>query len=75
MGLFKWYQDLLRGTQQLPLMQYLLFFVAKVLGGFAFGLLIASYIKGVDWAMAGWVIMFVAVLISIPALPKIFMKK
>jgi len=75
MGLFKWYWDLVRTTQQLPLNQYFLFFVSKVFGGFALGLLLASYITGVNWAMAGWIIMLVAVLVSIPALPKLFMKK
>jgi len=75
MGLLKWYWDRVLATQQLPLREYFLFFVAKVFGGFALGLLLASYITGVNWAMTGWVIMLVAVLISIPALPKLFMKK
>ena len=72
MGLIRWYQDRVRATQQLPLKQYFLFFLSKVMGGFAIGLLLASYVTGVNWIMVGWVIMLAAILISLPALPKIF---
>ena len=75
MGLIKWYEDMVRATQQLPLKQYFLFFLSKVLGGFAIGLLLASYITGVDWIMVGWIVMLVAILISLPALPRIITKK
>jgi len=71
MGLIKWYEDMVRATQQLPLKHYLLFFMAKILGGFAIGLLLASYVIGVNWIIVGWVVMLAAILISLPALPKI----
>jgi len=71
MGLIKWYADKIRATQQLPLKQYFLFFLAKVGGGFAIGLLLASYITGVNWIIVGWIVLIASVLISLPVLPKI----
>ena len=72
MDWIRWYEDRVQATQQLPLKQYFLFFLSKVMGGFAIGLLLASYVTGVNWIMAGWIVMLAAILISLPALPKIF---
>jgi hypothetical protein len=74
MRLFDWYWDRVRATQQLPLKHYLLFFLGKVWGAFALGLLVAAYISGVDWATVGWIVLLAAFLIATPALPKILKK-
>jgi hypothetical protein len=71
MNLIKWYLDRILATQKLPLKEYFLFFLGKILGGFAIGLLLASYLTEVDWASVGWIVLVVALLISVPAMPKI----
>jgi hypothetical protein len=71
MGLFSWYADRVRATQQLPLREYLIFFTCKVLGGLAVGLLLASYVAQVDWIAVGWTALAASVLISLPLLPRI----
>jgi hypothetical protein len=75
MDLFNWYLDKVKMTQQLPIKQYLLFFLGKVFGAFAFGLLLAAYITGVDWATIGWLVLVGSFLIAAPALPRLFSKK
>ena len=67
----KWYGERIAAVRKLPLRDFFLFFLGKVLGSFALGLLVASYVKGIDWIMAGWVFLLVAVLVSLPAVPKI----
>ncbi len=75
MDLFNWYLDKVKITQQLPIKHYLLFFLGKVFGAFAIGLLLAAYIKGIDWATIGWVVLVGSFLIAVPALPGLFSKK
>ncbi|MBU0763073.1 MAG: hypothetical protein KKD39_08615 [Candidatus Altiarchaeota archaeon] len=74
-NLINWYWDKVDATRKLPLKNYFLFFLGKVFGGFALGLLIASYIAGIDWITVGWSILAASLLISLPSIPKIFKTK
>jgi len=71
MDILNWYWGRVRATQQLPLKDYFVFFLSKIIGGFAVGLLMASYFKGIDLTLMGWGILTIAFVIAIPTIPKI----
>ncbi len=75
MGLVNWYMDKISAVQQLPRNLFLLFVFSKVFGAFAMGILAASYITGVEWTTAGWIILIAAFAIGIPEVPRIFKPK
>jgi hypothetical protein len=72
MKVFDWYCGRVRRVQQLSLRGFFLFLLAKVWGGVAIGILMASYISGINWVAIGWGLAVVSILLSLPVLPKIF---
>jgi hypothetical protein len=54
MRVFEWYCDKVRRVQQLQLRDFFLFLLAKVWSGVAIGILMASYVTGINWVVVGW---------------------
>ncbi len=74
MGLVGWYKERVLATQRLPIREYYLFFLSKVWGAFAVGVLFASYFWWVDWAPFGWFVLLLALLLAMPTLRGVLVK-
>jgi len=73
--LLSWYKDRVLATQRMPIREYYLFFVSKVWGSFALGLLFASYFWDVNWVPFGWFMLLLALLLGMPTLRNIIWNK
>lgn len=69
MGIVGWYMSMINKVKGLDTPTFILFVLAKVLGGLAIGILIAPYVGNIGW----WALL-AAFIISIPVLSKIFKK-
>lgn len=69
MGILGWYMIMVNKVKGLDTPTFILFVLAKALGGLAIGILIAPYVGNIGW----WVLL-ASFIISTPVLSKILKK-
>jgi len=70
-GIIKWYASKVENLKKLSNLELFLFISSKSLGGMAMGMIIASYVKDVNWFPIGISLFVVAILLGIPSLKTI----
>jgi Na+-driven multidrug efflux pump len=62
-----WYGRRFQRFRELPMGLMILHITCKTIFTFGLGALLASYLKGANWQMIGWVLIVVSLVLAIPS--------